>query len=324
MLAEIDRRIPEVICEAISILFPAELDASSLIKRHVWRDRRYVGEHKGRPVSWRGWSANLVTLDSHYRAVFVDVVDNVLPIEEGIRLFGEEFAAAIDGLDRYVVLFVLDFPIDAVPQICQQGFIPRQLTRSVHACAVASTGDFLDQPPLYWAAKLVKLVMFQRLMSTHRKPLELNELPLQQLLFRTGYLHSYIVRGGLGLLKLTPPRRAGQFGHDFQAVVTNPVRHIVEPFLIGIEVYTGAMGYHVETIPAYIREFGLKGIIVIAKDNPFPRLQAVTEPHRLSVQVLPRLIEMGTGGNVGLHHLDLAHVITELAASRDELEAVLP
>lgn len=324
MLKDIDLRIQEVLTAAIGILFPVDYHPVDLLRRHVWRDRRYVGAVNRKPLSWRGWSANLVTYDSHYRAVFVDAVDNLLPPDQRVALFGEDFAAAIEGMPQYVVLFVLDFPIDAVPQIRQQGFTPRLLTRSVHACVVASPEEFLTQPVLYWAAQTVKLVLFQRVLSTHRKPLSPNELPLQHLLYHTGYLHSYIVRGGLGLVALSEPRKAGDFGHDLHALVVNPARPLPEPLSIGIEVYTGAMAYDVDSIPAYVRQFALRGIIVIAKDNPFPRLRPVMEQNSMPVRNLSRLSELGTDYRIGVHHLELERVITELAAARDEIDALLP
>lgn len=324
MTTDLDGRIQDVLAEAISILFPAEFDPRELIKRHVWRDRAYVGMHDGKVVSWRGWSANLVTYDSHYRAVFVDVVDNVLPVWQRIELFGEDFALAIEGLPQLVVLFVLDFPVDSMPQIRRQGFVPRLLTRSVHACVVAGLDEFFEQPILYWAAKIVKLVLFQRVLSTHRKPIDVNELPLQNLIFKTGYLHSYIVGNGLGLVDLSEPRKAGEFGHDFHAVVTNPLRHVLTPFPIGIEVYTSSIGYHLETIPAYVDRFGLQGMIVIAKDNPFPGLKRVMTENQLPVRYAARLADFGADKITRLHHLALEQVITDLADNRDELNVLLP
>lgn len=323
-MPNLDGRIQEVLTEAVSILFPGEVDLAGLLKRHVWRDRKYVGVHKGKVASWRGWSANLVTADSHYRAVFVDVVDNDLSVERRIELFGEDFAFAVENLRQFVVLFVLDFPLDAVPQIRQQGFIPRFLTRSVHACVIADPVEFLELPSLYWAAKIVKLVLFQRILSTHRKPIDANELPLQNLLFKTGYLHSYIVESGLGLITLSEPRKAGEFGHDFHATVVNPLRNVFRPFPIGIEIYTSSMGYHLETIPAYVERFALQGMIVIAKDNPLPTLKRVLNENQTPVMCPPRLSDLGVGRPVGLYHLELEQVITDLANNRDELDVLLP
>ena len=49
------------------------------------------------------YSINLAYLDSRYRGLFADVVQNNLPNSEKIRLFGEDFTAAISGLENYVV-----------------------------------------------------------------------------------------------------------------------------------------------------------------------------------------------------------------------------
>lgn len=324
MITDIDSLIQAVLAEAVSILFPADFDAAGIIKRHVWRDRKYVGVYDGKVASWRGWSANLVTYDSHYRAVFIDVVDNVFSFEQRIELFGERFARVTSGIEQYVVLFVLDFPLDAIPQIEQQGFVPRLLTRSVHACVVVDLDEFVSQPILYWAAKVVKLVLFQRVFLTHRKPIEASKLPLQNLLFKTGFLHSFIVRNGLGLIELSYPRKAGEFGHDFHALVTNPPMGLLQPFPIGIEIYTSSIGYHLETIPAYVERFSLQGMIVISKDNPYPSLRLIMTESQMPVTQANRLTDIGGSSVVGLHHLELERVISELADNRDELNAVLP
>jgi hypothetical protein len=79
------------------------------------------------------------------------------------------------------------------------------------------------------------------------------------------------VKGGLELHKLSRPRRAGDFGHDLQAFVNNPNVLPLQPFRLGIELYTGAIGYHLSTIPQYVNQFDLKGMIIISKDNPWER-----------------------------------------------------
>ena len=189
----IDLHIKNTLAETISILFPLHKYPEGLIKPHVWRDRKYVGEYSGKVVVWKGWSANLVSIDFRYRAVFIDVVENKLAPNERERLFGKDFANLVSEMDTFVVMFVLDFPINALQDIRDQGFTPRIMGRVIHACIVVGIKEFLDFPPLFWAAKIARLIIFQRFLSTHRKPIDTNEVPLQNLLYKTGYLHHYIV-----------------------------------------------------------------------------------------------------------------------------------
>ncbi|MBE7550151.1 MAG: hypothetical protein HS126_03625 [Anaerolineales bacterium] len=244
-----NQQIRNVLFETIQILFPLNVDPGSLIKPHNWRDRRYVGEKDGRVVTWRGYSANLVAVDFRYRAIFIDTVDNVLPQLERVQLFGEDFAQAISDLPHFIVMFVLDFPLETLQAIRDQGFTPRKMPKALHACIITSIDEFIASHPFYWSAQIARLVVVQRILSIHRKPLDTNEVPLQNLLYKSGYLHSYIVKGGLELHKLSRPRKAGDFGHDLQALVNNPNILPLQSFRLGIELYTGAIGYHLNTIP---------------------------------------------------------------------------
>lgn len=287
-------------------------------------NRKYLSEKDGRVVTWRGYSANLVAVDFRYRAIFVDVVDNVLAQQERVRLFGEDFANAIFNLPHFVVMFVLDFPLEAIQAIKDQDFTPRRMAKALHACVIADTDEFLASHPLYWSAQMTKLVLLQRVLSIHRKPLDANEVPLQNLLYKSGFLHSYIVKGGLELHKLSRPRRAGDFGHDLQALVNNPKMLSLQPFRLGIELYTGAIGYHLNTIPQYVNQFDLKGMVVISKDNPWPALSRVAADFHFPIFVAEKLSEIGSNTSVAIHHLPLDQVISELALLRDELETLIP
>jgi hypothetical protein len=165
--------------------------------------------------------------------------------------------------------------------------------------------------------------MLQRALSIHRKPLEANEVPLQNLLYRVGYLHSYLVKGGLQLFELSRPRLAGSFGHDLHAIVRNP-HSDSSAFPLGIEVYTGAIGYHIGTIPQYVNEFSLRGMVVIAKDNPFPALQNVVSDFKAPIYQAQQLSNMGSSAGVAFHYLSLQKIIVDLANIRDELESIVP
>jgi hypothetical protein len=317
-----DEQARNVLFEAIKTLFPLQINPNTLIKQHAWRDRKYVGELNGRVVSWRGWSANLSSLDFRYRAIFVDRVPNVLPMEERIRLFGWHFARAISKYEEFVVLFVLDFPVDTYETILAEGFTPRLMSQVAHACILTEPGEFVTLSAHHWASQVVRLVMLQRILSRHRKPLDAHEIPLQHLLFRTGYLHQYIVKSGLGLIELEPPRSSGDFGHDLHAVVQHPKES--NPFNLGVEVYMGAVGYHSYTIPQYIQKYDLRGIIVIAKDDPISVLKKTFADYGIQSAKAEKLTEVGTSPNVGIHYLPLQQIMVDLDYIRDDIDALLP
>lgn len=320
----LDSQIKSVLYESIKILFPTNSNPSTIIKRHVWRDRNYVGEKDGKVVAWHGWSANLVSIDFRYRAIFIDVVDNTLPPTKRVELFGSAFETAIADLSQFLVMFVLDFPTNSASAIQEQGFIPRHLPRALHACAIVGIDEFLACSSFHWAARVARLIMLQRFLSIHRKPFDSNEVPLQNLLYRTGYLHSYIVREGLELYRLSKPRSSGHFGHDLHAVVRNPFIDHQDPFSVGIELYTGSMGYHIDTIPQYVNKFGLRGMIIIAKDDPFPNLSQVSSKFFRPVYKTLKLSDMGDTSLTGIHYLPLQKIVSELVEYRDELDALLP
>lgn len=156
----LDQHIKEVLHHAIHNLLPQTADPDTLIAPHVWRDSDYVGTHGGKVVVWRVWRANLAPVDPRYRTLYVDVVDNVLTHPERQHLFGADFAREIATLPRFVVMFTLGFPLDAREHITAQGFIPRELTRVLHACVVTGIEEFLVNPVPHWSdqgAQLLKL-----------------------------------------------------------------------------------------------------------------------------------------------------------------------
>ncbi len=166
----IDDQIKGVLHETACILLPLFPQPDSLIAEHIWRDRGYVGEAGGKVVAWRGWRAKLADVDSRYRTLYIDVVDNILPDEERERLFGDAFASAIAGMDRFVVMFALDFPLEAEEAIEEAGFVPRRLSRVLHACIIAGPEQFLSQPALMWATMTARLLVLQSQLSkrSHR------------------------------------------------------------------------------------------------------------------------------------------------------------
>lgn len=161
MSVDFDKQAQLVLFEAIRALFPLGANPSEIIKRHSWRDRRYVGEMNARVVSWNGWSANLSTIDPRYRTLYIDSVPNVFSMDERTTLFGYHFAESVEKFDNFVVQFVLDFPPEAHQIILNEGFIPRPLTRSVHACIISDIRDFTSVSSHHWALQLVRLANLQ-------------------------------------------------------------------------------------------------------------------------------------------------------------------
>lgn len=151
--------------QLIMMLFPAQAAPERFIIEHIWRDRRYVGEYDDKVAVWRGWSANLHHIDPAYRTVFIDAVPNRLAPSQREKLFGASFANAIAELDHFVVAFVLDFPKDAHDTILAEGFMPRVMSRVLHACIVVDAEKFLTQSTRHWATETARLVHLQQRLS---------------------------------------------------------------------------------------------------------------------------------------------------------------
>lgn len=182
---EIKSKIMLVLNRASSILFPLQREQiEKLVKPHTWRDRKYVGEVAGKVCVWSGCSINIAYLDSRYRTLYGDYVQNQLPIVERKRLFGDEFTTAIENFSSFVVIFNLDIPLDAIEIITSLGFVPRKMNRSSHICIIYSSEKFLDTPLELISLKIAEMVILQRNIAIHRKPLDSLELPFQHFLYQ--------------------------------------------------------------------------------------------------------------------------------------------
>jgi hypothetical protein len=73
-------------------------------------------------------------------------------------------------MDLFVVMFALDFPLEAEEAIEEAGFVPRRLSRVAHAYILASPEQFLSQPALTWADMTARLLVLQSQLSerSHR------------------------------------------------------------------------------------------------------------------------------------------------------------
>lgn len=159
---QVEQSIKAVLAHVTRTLLPEISDPAPVIAQHIWRDSNYVGAHNGKVVVWRGWRAKLDgASDGRYRTLYIDLVDNILPIPERQRLFGEAFSGAIAGLPQFIVLFALNFPLQAETDILAHGFVPRQLRRVLHACLVADVDHFLSTPATQWAKHAARLLELQ-------------------------------------------------------------------------------------------------------------------------------------------------------------------
>ncbi len=100
---------------ALRIVFPSGFDPNMLIKPHRWGNPQYVGEIDSTPVWWNGWSANLSEINRHYRTIYIDQVENILPEAVRRQVFGEEFADAIQNVHLFVVMHVGGFALRVYP-----------------------------------------------------------------------------------------------------------------------------------------------------------------------------------------------------------------
>ncbi len=316
-------KIRQVLSRASSILFPLQSSKiKKLVKSHNWRDRKYVGEVGGKVCVWSGYSINLAYLDSRYRGLFADYVQNQLPIEERQQLFGDEFAAAIKDLSSFIAIFNLDIPHEAIEIVMSLGFIPRRMNRSNHICLVYSPEDFLSISLELISLKVVEMIILQRNIAIHRQPLDLLELPLQHFLYQSNYLHGLIVKEGLWLKSISKPRKSGEFGHDMEIQAISPFAS--QNLIIGVEVFMKAWGYHINTIPNYIEQFKLNGLIIISKDLPQGILKQLQFDLNLEISLISRIGEFSSClSGFPIYHLELGNLVKDLFKLEEQLKNLL-
>lgn len=148
--------------ETIRILFPLNPKATDLIKRHSWGNETYVGQNNGKPVSWKGWSANLWYVDDQYGTIYIDHVENVLRADYQLELFGKSFVEATASYPAYLVAHVDGLSPKVQELIHNAGFVVRVMGKTVHACIVVSVDNFLAKSEQHWAAQCARLLNFHR------------------------------------------------------------------------------------------------------------------------------------------------------------------
>lgn len=319
----IKSKIRQVLSRASSILFPLQSEQSKkLVKPHNWRDRKYVGEVNGKVCVWSGYSINLAYLDFRYRGLFADYVQNKLPPEKQKQLFGYEFAAAIKNFSTFVVIFNLDIPHEAIEIVTSLKFVPRRMNKSNHICLVYSPENFLATSLELISLKVVEMVILQRNLAIHRQPLDSLELPLQHFLYQSNYLHGLIVKEGLWLKSISEPRKSGEFGHDMEIQAISPFDQ--QSLIIGVEVFMKGWGYHTKTVPTYIEQFRLNGLIIISKDIPHGILEQLQSSLNLNIYLIssPREFPSCLSG-FPIYHLGLGNLVNDLFKLEEQLKNLL-
>jgi hypothetical protein len=318
----IEDHIRQSIWQALRALYPITPDIGSLLKPHVWRDRRYVGESAGRVLTWKGLSANLQRVDARMRTVYVDYVPYAYGADEAVALFGKDFADCLRSAGPSIVTFVLDFPHDTIDEITRTKFVPRLIGRKLHACVIKNVDAYLAVDPSAHASQIIELLMLQRALANQRRTVTGVELRFQQLLYQSGLLAGYLLEQRLEVLSLAPPRRVGEFGHDIDAQVR--IRGGTTNVRLGIEVYLQALGHHRDRIPEYVSRFGLDAVMVVAPRDPWPKLAIEFEAREMPARRIARLNDLGSTGGIEVHHLGLLHVINRLGNVAESIDAIWP
>lgn len=320
---KIKEKLKQVLSITASILFPLQQEEiNKLVKRHTWRDQKYVGKLAEKICAWSGYSINLAYLDSRYRGLFGDYVENYPPLNDCLKLFGQDFTYTINSLNSFVVIFNLDIPLGSIELVKSLGFIPRLMKRNSHICLVYSPQEFLEKPEELICFKVAEMVILQRNIAIHRKPLDSLELPFQHFLYQSNYLHGLVVKEGLWLRDISKPRKSGEFGHDLEIKAISPSTK--DNILLGVEVFMNSWGYHTESVSSYIENFNFHGLIIISKDMTQDIIQQLELSSGCSMNIISRLSEVtNQSSDFPLYHLPLGDVINDLFNLESQLESLL-
>ena len=161
---DVQHHMRAALYEAIRILFPIPRSVTELVKLHSWRNPTYVGEVNNKAAAWHGWSANLWYADEEFQAIYIDYVDKVVSPSYQLELFGEMFVSAIRNYSTFIIAHVGGLSPEFASVIADAGYVVRVMGRTVHACLVVETREFMTQSEYHWAAQLARLANFQRLL----------------------------------------------------------------------------------------------------------------------------------------------------------------
>lgn len=159
--SEIDNAMFDILTRVWERLSPTPADPlHSPVKRHVWRNEKYVGVANGRVQAWYGWSANFRRWG--YRTLYIDYVANTLALDRRYQLFGDIFSQDIDELSEFVFMFVASVSSDIKDKVIENGFTYRKLNKRLHPGYIIKTDLHIAKSTDYWSNKGLALMSFQK------------------------------------------------------------------------------------------------------------------------------------------------------------------
>lgn len=158
---EIDNAMYDILTRVWERLGPAPADPlRSPVKRHVWRNEKYVGVANGQVQAWYGWSANFKKWG--YRTLYIDYVVNTLAPDKRYQLFGDVFSRDIDELSEFVFMFVASVSSEIKDKVIENGFTYRKLDKRLHPGYIIRTDLHIAKSTDYWSNKGLALMSFQK------------------------------------------------------------------------------------------------------------------------------------------------------------------
>ncbi|OQY87059.1 MAG: hypothetical protein B6D42_00030 [Anaerolineae bacterium UTCFX5] len=165
---DVSQRMYDVLALTAQRLFPVGTSPEGIVKRHVWRNRRYVGEKHGKVQDWRGWSVNLRALESGYSTVYADYFINALTRSENSLLFGSDFADVLAMHHTFVFVFVTSCDVATLDTFSESGYNVRRINRIIHPGILMSSEDFMAVSAELWLTRVLDLLKLQQRLCQHK------------------------------------------------------------------------------------------------------------------------------------------------------------
>jgi len=148
--------VPEAVSERMRLVLEETVEqivpnSRVIVKKHVWRNAKYVGMSGEKVAIWRGWSANLRMLDPRFGAIYIDYAETSNSTSENEQLFGFAFSESIKLINPFIFLFVTSCSIKKQEEIIAACFTFRQINATIHPGIVTSPKEFFDLPLNQWA-----------------------------------------------------------------------------------------------------------------------------------------------------------------------------
>lgn len=133
----------------------------SLVKPHIWRNVDYVGRSGDSIAVWRGWNANLKSVDPRYRSIYIDCVLKIDHVEENEALFGSLFAHILSQTQPLIFLYVTQCLYSQSSEVEASGFVYRRINRVIHPGVAFSVDQFFDTTTSQIIQRGVELIQLQ-------------------------------------------------------------------------------------------------------------------------------------------------------------------